>query len=279
VARPLSTREARRFVADFLTEQELSAYLPRATLSVSELAANAVLHTARPFTVGVQNGATGVRIEVVDSAPHLVPVRVPTHGTAADLTWLSETGRGLLIVSSLANRWGVSMAQNVKTVWCEFDAAEPGTPSEPMIEDARPREPSGDNIYRVRFIRLPVRAAIASGLDVDEAIRDVQAEGARASSAELSELLDLVDRTASVRLAGRHAAFYASSLDEVQFDLELDTTDEEMAATAKLNAALRARGRRGPSEDVVRFRQWLGEEMRRQRDGKPPEPYPDDPPR
>jgi anti-sigma regulatory factor (Ser/Thr protein kinase) len=278
VARPLSTREARRFVSDFLTEQQLSAYIPRATLSVSELSANAVLHTSRPFTVGVQNGPTGVRIDVVDSAPHLVPVRVPTTGTAADLTWLSETGRGLLIVSSLANRWGVSMAQNVKTVWCEFDSAEPRTPSEPTIEDGRPRQPTGDNVYRLRLLGLPVRAAIASGLDVDEAIRDVQAEGARASSAALSELLDLVDRTASIRLAGRHAAFHASSLDQVQFDLELETSDEEMAATAKLNGALRARGRRGPSEEVVRFRQWLGEETRRQRDGKPPEPYPGDPP-
>ncbi|MEY2419329.1 MAG: phosphoserine phosphatase RsbU/P [Actinomycetota bacterium] len=273
MARPLSTREARRFVADFLTEQQLSAYIPRATLSVSELSANAVLHTARPFTVSVQNGPTGVRIEVVDSAPHLKPVRVPTHGTAADLTWLSETGRGLLIVSSLANRWGVVMAQNVKTVWCEFDSAEPQTPSEPMVEDGRPSEPRGDNVYRLQLIGLPVRAAIASGLDVDEAIRDVQAEGARGESPELTELLDLVDRTASLRLAGRHAAFHASSLDEVQFDLELETSDEEMAATAKLNRALRARGRAGPSDEVIRFREWLAAETRRQREGKPPEPY------
>jgi hypothetical protein len=155
---------------------------------------------------------------------------------------------------------------------------QPAAPSEPTIEDARPSEPTADNVYRLRFLGLPVRAAIASGVDVDEAIRDVQVESAHASSGDLHDLLDLVDRTASVRLAGRHAAFYASSLNQVQFDLELETTDEEMAATAQLNGALRARGRRGPSAEVVRFRQWIADETVRQRQGKPPEPFSADPP-
>ena len=270
----MSTREARRFVAHWLTENDLNRYLDRATLSVSELSANAVLHTARPFTVSVQDGTGAVRVEVVDSAPHLVPLRVPRTGTGADLTWLSETGRGLQIVSALSNRWGIAMAQNVKTVWCEFDGPEPAAPTEPKIEDGRPPEPKAANVHRLRFLGLPVRAAIASGVDVDEAIRDVQAEGERASSDEVTELLDLVDRTASLRLAGRHAAFYASSLDHVQFDIEIETTAEEMTATAQLNGALAARGRKGPSAEVMRFREWLVQETARQLDGKPPEPFP-----
>jgi anti-sigma regulatory factor (Ser/Thr protein kinase) len=274
VARALSTREARRFIADWLPQHGVEGYSARATLSVSELTANAVLHTARPFTVSVQLTDSVVRIEVVDSAPHLMPMRVPTKGTASDLTWLSETGRGLQIVSAVANRWGVSLSQNVKTVWCEFDGSEPGRPSEPIIEDRREVVPVGGDVLRLRFIGLPVRAAIASGLDVEEAIRDLQSEGVRARSDELTRLLDLVDRTASLRLAGRHAALYASSLDRVQFDLEIETTDAEMAATAKLNGALSARSGQAPSAEVLAFREWLVTETQRQREGKPPEPYP-----
>ena len=269
----MSTREARRFVADWLREHDLDLYSARAALSVSELAANAVLHTARPFTVSVQADGKLVRLEVVDSAPGLVPMRVPTQGTAADLTWLSETGRGLQIVSAVANRWGITLAQNVKTVWCEFDGSEPGQPSEPVIEDRRATSPRAPNVYRLRFVGLPVRAAIASGLDVEEAIRDVQAEQARGVSDEITYLLDLVDRTASLRLSGRHAALYASSLDRTEFDIEIETTDDELAATAQLNGALAARGR-PPSPEVMQFREWLVQETARQREGKPPEAFP-----
>ena len=267
VAQPLSTRDARRFVAAWLEQQELAPYVPRVSLATSELSANAVLHTSQPFTVSVQNAPSGVRVEVVDSAPHLVPMRIPLKGTAADLTWLSETGRGLQIVSAVANRWGITLAQNVKTVWAEFDLDEPPAPTEATLEDERPPTPKGLTSFHLHFEGLPVRAAIASGLDVEEAIRDLHAQGG---------VLDLVDRTASLRLAGRHAALDASSRDQLRFDLDLDATDEEMAALAKLNLALAERGGHGPSPEVARFRHWLSEETRRQRDGLAPSPFPDE---
>ncbi|HVV37039.1 MAG TPA: ATP-binding protein [Acidimicrobiales bacterium] len=256
-----------------MTEHGFDSFAARACLCISELTANAVLHTARPFTVSVQGSSGRVRIEVVDSAPHLTPVRVPVRGTAADLTALSETGRGLQIVSAIANRWGVTLAQNVKAVWCEFYGDEPAAPTEPVVDDERPATPKAPNVHRFEFLGLPVRAAIASGINVEEAILDVQSEDARLTSPETRELLALVDRTASLRLAGRHAALDASARNEVEFDLEVETTSEEMAATARLNEALAARGAHRPSDEVTRFRRWIVEETGRQRDGKPPSRY------
>src|SRR5207248_663226 len=132
-------------------------------------------------TVAVQGQGTCVRVDVVDSAPHLVPVRVPTHGSAVDITSLGETGRGLQIVSAMANRWGIALAPNVKTVWCEFDGPDPSAPTDPTVEDDRPSEAPAAGVYRLRFLGVPVRLAIASGLNVEEAIRDLQSEDHRAA--------------------------------------------------------------------------------------------------
>ncbi len=240
-----------------------------------------MLHTARPFTVTLQRDDGVLRIEVVDSSPDRMPIRVPTRGSAVDITSISATGRGLQIVSALAQRWGIELGPNLKTVWCEFEGdGLPAQPSDPSVQDGRPTHPRPSDVHRLRFHDLPVRAAIASGLDVEDAIQDVQLRGAaRTDDDDVMQLLSLVDRTASLRLAGRHAAMHAASEDRLRFDLEVDATDDALAATAELNRALAdagAPGRRGPGEEVVAFRSWLGEETLRQREGSPPSPFPAD---
>ncbi len=272
VPRPASVREVRHFVLGWLSEEQLDAFTERAQLAVSELATNAILHTAQPFTASVHRIEESVRLEIVDSAPQLVPMRVPISGSAVDITSFSETGRGLQIVSSLAHRWGMELGPNVKTVWCEFDGtARPDRPSDPAIEDHRPTASPPDDLHRLLFIGLPVRAAIASGVDVEEAIRDLQlgdpGDGADA-------LLALVDATASLRLGGRHAAMHAAGQNQLRFDLQLDATREALVALGELNHVLA--DRRVPTADVVAFRAWLGEETRRQLDGDQPTPFPGD---
>ncbi|MEY2424439.1 MAG: phosphoserine phosphatase RsbU/P [Actinomycetota bacterium] len=269
-ALPASIREARLFVTGWLSEEQLDGFSERVLLAVSELATNAVLHTARPFTVSAHHVEERIRVEVIDSAPQLVPMRVPMSGSAVDITSFSETGRGLQIVSSLAQRWGMELAPNVKTVWCEFEgAAPPAQPSDPAIEDHRaPAAPPAD-LHRLLYIGLPVRAAIASGVDVEDAIRDVQLGPA---DDRAGALLTLVDRTAPLRLAGRHAAMHAAGQNLLRFDLELDATSDALAALGELNRVLA--DQRVPSADVVAFRAWLGDETRRQLDGKPPTSFP-----
>ncbi|MEU5660644.1 ATP-binding protein [Streptomyces sp. NPDC047737] len=86
---------------------------------VSELATNAVLHgrvPGRDFRLALVVHRDGpLRIEVTDALGDRLP-RAVTPGQHM------ETGRGLLIVEALADRWGVTPGPFPrKTVWAELD--------------------------------------------------------------------------------------------------------------------------------------------------------------
>ncbi|MEU6093686.1 ATP-binding protein [Streptomyces sp. NPDC047079] len=108
------------------TEQLRSWGLPtdRAEHVVAELAANAATHgrvPGRDFRLMLYVVGGTLRIEVADTRGDRLPsARQP----AAE----SESGRGLLLVEALADRWGVAPGPRPrKTVWAELDfAPEPG---------------------------------------------------------------------------------------------------------------------------------------------------------
>ncbi|SCD59429.1 Histidine kinase-like ATPase domain-containing protein [Streptomyces sp. DpondAA-D4] len=86
---------------------------------VAELANNAATHgrvSGRDFRLDVTvRDDKRLRIEVTDTRSE----QLPTPGTPADD---AETGRGLLIVEALADRWGVDHGPVPrKTVWAEID--------------------------------------------------------------------------------------------------------------------------------------------------------------
>jgi anti-sigma regulatory factor (Ser/Thr protein kinase) len=87
-------------------------------LCVSELATNALLHgvpAGRGFLLRLVLHAEGaLRVEVHDSGPGEVGCPDPTPDADA------EHGRGLLLVASLADKWGVGERNPGKIVWCEF---------------------------------------------------------------------------------------------------------------------------------------------------------------
>ncbi|MEV5156916.1 ATP-binding protein [Streptomyces sp. NPDC053728] len=92
---------------------------------VAELAANAVVHgrvPGRDFRLGLAiHQEALLRIEVTDTrAERLPPVPGAVDLPAGD----AESGRGLLIVGALADRWGVEVGPAPrKTVWAELDLA------------------------------------------------------------------------------------------------------------------------------------------------------------
>lgn len=96
-------------------------------LCVTELLTNVVRHVGEGAPVGVRVAGAGepgrVRVEVTDPDPRAVL----TVRSAAET---AECGRGLVLVSALADRWGVEHGPGGKTVWCELapdrDAADPG---------------------------------------------------------------------------------------------------------------------------------------------------------
>jgi anti-sigma regulatory factor (Ser/Thr protein kinase) len=95
---------------------------------VAELAANAVTHgrvPGRDFEVRLTRTATTLRVEVADTRTEGRP---PVDGAPTAPPPDSETGRGLLLVTGLAARWGVAERQGPgKTVWAEIDLTCQGT--------------------------------------------------------------------------------------------------------------------------------------------------------
>jgi anti-sigma regulatory factor (Ser/Thr protein kinase) len=84
------------------------------TLAVSELVSNAVLHVGGEVRMRVDVDRERVRVEVADRSPAAPEVRV----AAPD----ASTGRGLHIVSTIADRWGVEPRDDGKIVWFELRA-------------------------------------------------------------------------------------------------------------------------------------------------------------
>ena len=82
-----------------------------AELLTSELAANAIRHGRTPFTVAV-SASPVVRVEVHDGNA-VVPTVQAARGD-------DEAGRGLLLLESLADRWGVEESGGGKAVWFEL---------------------------------------------------------------------------------------------------------------------------------------------------------------
>lgn len=109
-----SAGAARTFVTDCVGRLGADEHTDVATLLVSELVTNAVLHANTDITVRVLPVAAGVRVEV-----HDVSSRVPV---TRQFGLEAATGRGLLLVEALANDWGVDPTATGKTVWFEVTA-------------------------------------------------------------------------------------------------------------------------------------------------------------
>jgi anti-sigma regulatory factor (Ser/Thr protein kinase) len=112
---PLTTESvpaARRFVRDLMIDSNTVADLDTASLLVTEIVTNAVLHAIAPMTLRVEVAADVVRIEVRDGSQ--LPPRMHAFSATA------ATGRGLRLLENLSVRWGVEPAPGVgKVVWFE----------------------------------------------------------------------------------------------------------------------------------------------------------------
>lgn len=112
---PESAKAARKFIGDICNAAELGEEeCATASLLVSELVTNAVTHGAsRAVLEAVAPGGV-LRVSVHDEDP-----RPPELTDDPDPS--AESGRGLLLVSLLASRWGVEPVSGGKVVWFELD--------------------------------------------------------------------------------------------------------------------------------------------------------------
>ncbi len=270
-----SVREARRMASDAVAGWRLDDLVDAVELCTGELAANAVLHGRTSFDVVLRREGDSVRIDVIDQRPDEIPAQIPLTGTAADITRMASTGRGLQLVAGTADRWGFTTTEDDKSVWAEIGPEAPEIPSEPVVVLGRGAQPEPGDVH-LELRSKPVRAAVASGVHVDEIVRSLQLREPGTDTAVLPDLYRLLEVSAAPRLGGRHAALRAAGRNEVRFDLVLDTTMAALVGLGALNRLLEDLALRRDAlavEDVVlEYRAWLRDETSRQLRGDPPRP-------
>ncbi|MEU0664083.1 ATP-binding protein [Streptomyces lavendulocolor] len=120
---PAGISPVRSFVSVTLHSWGLGGLSSDVCLCASELVANAVLHTSPgciPLHIRLLLTEKAVRLAVHDKSCRLPQ---PTQPTVND-----ESGRGMLIVSALANHWGADLLPSGKAVWAEFTLPDLGAP-------------------------------------------------------------------------------------------------------------------------------------------------------
>jgi anti-sigma regulatory factor (Ser/Thr protein kinase) len=109
--------DARTYVADALDAP--ATVVETVALLVSELATNSVRHARSEFQISIRLGQD-IRIEVRDNGSGAPEVLSPGPQ--------DPSGRGLLIVESMSEDWGVRRSDAGKTVWftlsCRQSAGE-----------------------------------------------------------------------------------------------------------------------------------------------------------
>jgi anti-sigma regulatory factor (Ser/Thr protein kinase) len=88
-----------------------------AALLVSELTTNAIRHAQTHFSLCADVTPYGLRVEVADGTRDRPVVMTPEP--------MEQGGRGMLLVSELADNWGTEPIPDGKLVWFELSLIKP----------------------------------------------------------------------------------------------------------------------------------------------------------
>jgi len=112
-AEPPSATSARRFVVGVLRPLVRDDLVEVAALLTTELATNSLLHARSALDVDVEVSPREVRVEVSDTHPSVPRASRPDPR--------STYGRGLMLVDSLSDHWGVAPHDAGKGVWFSLE--------------------------------------------------------------------------------------------------------------------------------------------------------------
>jgi serine phosphatase RsbU (regulator of sigma subunit)/anti-sigma regulatory factor (Ser/Thr protein kinase) len=286
-AEPAAVPRARQFVRDSL-RSGLDALADDAQVVVTELVTNAVLHGGAPIVLRVITGDSSARIEVQDSGM-VLPV-VPLQSTDA------MTGRGLRLVASLAQAWGIDPVPGGKLVWAELGARTASTDhQDPEVDveallaswhDVEDVEP----LYTVRLGSVPTELLLAAKSHIDNVVRELElarTEGSvdgPAAARVPARLIEVVTRTfASARNDIKRQAVDAAARGDADTSLVLTQPASAARAGEEYLTALDEADRYARAARLLTleappvhrvFRRWyvqaLVDQIRAQADGQPP---------
>lgn len=256
-AETVSVPGARRFVCDGLADWGRRSLIEDAALCVTEMAANAALHSGSRFMdVVVRDLPASVRVAVEDEGARVPleavrpPVAVITGSAEGGLGGVLHdlppeeqpmTGRGLAIVSIVAESWGVEEIPHGRRVWAELADSPSGHGVRPprvdpgleqatahytahsMSQTTPPAALPADWKTAV-MPRCPVRLALRMDQHLDDLVRELQLIGADARAEPprpVGELADNLVRAAFARHTGRRIAQEAAAAGQDYADIEM----------------------------------------------------------
>lgn len=309
-AEPGSARNARSFVRRQLSAWGCEELLEPAVLCVSELVTNAVVHTRGAVSISLSWDAPRLRVELRDhSRSAAIGARtlaaVGGHAVALDDDGVpapeATSGRGLLIVTSLAALLGERIDDEGKTLWFELhagrgDGAGPAAIIQQDVSD-RGRNGSGHNngngghetvdprqgvlagVGKVQLLDVPVAVAVASDDHLNDLARELSLDTRSPLAGRLLAAIADVGGSFPYDTHWRERVRSARVFGTARLDFELEVDLDRLAALRgvaglldEADAAMQS-GRLlalSPPPAVREFRRWAVEEMAAQLAGAPP---------
>lgn len=168
---PDAAAEVRRRLREAARGSVFESRLEDAELAGTELVTNAVLHGRQPIRVTIRLDDERLRVEVADASP--------VSPTFSLLDPTAVTGRGLLLVASVADHWGVEPDAEGKVVWMELSSRAPSAAEEADVEalleswaDELPTDPAYEQV-RVVLTDLDTTLLAASEVHTDGVVREL----------------------------------------------------------------------------------------------------------
>ena len=295
---PGSARSARIFVRRQLRSWGCEELVDAAVLGVSELVTNAVVHTRDAVDLRLTWSEPRLRIELRDrSRSAAIGARtvasVGGHAPVEDGEGSvpeSTSGRGLLIVASMAATVGERIELDGKTVWFELDAgrrdgAGPAAIVQQSLDGpagAAPLESETARVVRLRDV--PVTVAVASDDHLNDLTRELSLDATGPLAQSLLRAIAEIGGSFPYDTEWRERVRAARVFGNPRLDVEVRVDPERLAVLqgiVRLLDEAEAAMRSGlflalpPPPTVRTFRRWAVEEMAAQLAGQPPGCPPD----
>jgi PAS domain S-box-containing protein len=275
---PVSVGDARHLVREQLVAAGRDDLVEAAELAVTELVTNALVHAGTRIGLRTHLDADGLRVEVTDGSAQFPTRR--RNGT------LAGTGRGLMIVDSTVDRWGVDTHPAGKTVWFELSSAE-GTHDAPRDVQVLGRDDEHGSV-RVELRNVPLLLHVAWQQHAESLLREflllsltegAEEAGLQAHAASSDAIALVLDHLPDPNV-GDDPDILMAAVSEPEVSSESEVLVVPLASLAHFRAldetldaalALADEGKllTAPTQPEIRaFRRWICGEVDRQSRGE-----------